>query len=302
MIYTQPARAWKHIASGGQAAIINHDCVAAIKSVPDNSIALVVTSPPYCIGKEYESGRGLTDFQSLHEKLFPEVLRVVRPGGSFCWQIGYQVRRNKVLPLDYIIFDILRSLTPVPILRNRIVWTFGHGHHCSRRFSGRHELILWFTKGDDYVFNVDSVRVPQKYPGKTSSKGPKKGDLSGNPLGKNPEDVWDIPNVKANHVEKSEHPCQFPVSLVTRLVRALTDPGDLVLDPFGGVMTTGVASIREKRRFLGIEVEKKYVSVGAERLQATLRGTVPLRDDKPVAQPNPKSRVATKPDHFWPAL
>ena len=122
-------------------------------------------------------------------------------------------------------------------LRNRIIWRFNHGLHCKKRFSGRYETILWFTKNDEYVFNLDPVRVPSKYPGKRHFKGPKRGQLSGNPLGKNPSDiwdvvqqdwedeVWDIPNVKANHPEKTEHPCQFPVELVQRCVLALTQPG-----------------------------------------------------------------------------
>ena len=78
-------------------------------------------------------------------------------------------------------------------MRNRIVWHFGHGLHASRRFSGRYEVIMWFTKSDDYTFNLDAVRVPQKYPQKKHFKGPRRGELSGNPLGKNPGDVWEIP-------------------------------------------------------------------------------------------------------------
>ena len=107
-------------------------------------------------------------------------------------------------------------------MRNRIVWHFEHGLHCSRRLSGRYETIMWFTKGDDYVFELDPIRVPQKYPGKKYFKGPKAGQYSCNPLGKNPGDVWTIPNVKSNHVEKTGHPCQFPVELIERLVLALT--------------------------------------------------------------------------------
>ena len=106
------------------------------------------------------------------------------------------------------------------------------GLHCKKRLSGRYETILWFTKSDDYTFNLDPIRVPQKYPNKKYFKGKNKGKLSCNPLGKNPSDVWEIPNVKHNHVEKTEHPCQFPVELVDRLVLSLTNEGDVVFDPF----------------------------------------------------------------------
>ena len=145
------------------------------------------------------------------------------------------------------------------LLRNRIVWTFGHGLNSEHRFSGRHETNLWFTKGNDYIFNLDCVRVPQKYPGKTFFKGKRKGEISGNPLGKNPTDVWDIPNVKANHVEKTEHPCQFPEALAQRLILALTNESDIVLDPFLGSGTTALACHLNNRRFVGFELEKNIL-------------------------------------------
>jgi adenine-specific DNA-methyltransferase len=144
--------------------------------------------------------------------------------------------------VDIVLYPVFASLGLH--LRNRIVWHFGHGLHASKRFSGRYEVILWFTKGNEYTFNLDAVRVPQKYPDKKYFKGPKKGELSGNPLGKNPSDIWEIPNVKANHVEKTIHPCQFPVELIERLVLAMTDEGDWALDPFIGVGTTALDNTR----------------------------------------------------------
>src|SRR5207302_3301864 len=151
-------------------------------------------------------------------------------------------------------------------LRNRIIWTFGHGLHCTKRFTGRHETILWFTKSDDYTYNLDPVRIPQKYPGKRKyKKNDHYGELSGNPLGKNPGDVWVIPNVKSNHVEKTEHPCQFPVELVERLVLAFSNEGDWVFDPFMGVGSTVVAAIRQNRRGAGSEIVPKYVRLALDR-------------------------------------
>jgi adenine-specific DNA-methyltransferase len=138
------------------------------------------------------------------------------------------------------------------ILRNRIIRTFGHGVHASRRFSGRHETILWYTKGHNYHFDLDAVRVPQKYPGKRHYKGSKKGEWSGNPLGKNPSDLWEIPNVKFRHIEKTSHPCQFPIALVQRLIRALTKPGELVVDPFVGSGSSAAAAVLEKRAIRGM--------------------------------------------------
>jgi len=100
-------------------------------------------------------------------------------------------------------------------LRNRIIWRFGHGLHASNSFSGRYKIILWFTKSDDYTFNLDAVRVPSKYSGKRYFKGPNKGQPSGNPLGKNPNDIW-----------------------------TTIHEDDWILDPFAGVGSTVVAALK----------------------------------------------------------
>ncbi|MDR2734209.1 MAG: site-specific DNA-methyltransferase, partial [Spirochaetota bacterium] len=160
----------------------------------------------------------------------------------------------------------------------------------SRRFSGRYETILWFTKTDTYTFNLDQVRVPQKYPAKRYFKGPRIGELSCNPLGKNPSDIWDIPNVKNNHVEKTIHPCQFPIELVERLVLALTKEGDLVFDPFMGVGSTVAAAVKNGRRGMGCEIMEEYVAIAEERVNLALTGRLRTRPmNKPIYDPaNPK--------------
>lgn len=171
-------------------------------------------------------------------------------------------------------------------MRNRIIWHFEHGLHCKRRFSGRYETVNWFTKSSRYVFNLDAVRVPQKYPGKKHFKGPKAGQYSCNPSGKNPGDLWVIPNVKNNHVEKTEHPCQFPVELIERLVLACTNEGDWVLDPFLGVGTTIIAAIRHQRRGAGAETVSKYAQLARKRIQQETEGTLRTRPmDRPVYDP-----------------
>ena len=281
----------------------NGDCAELLKNLPDESVDLVVTSPPYCIGKAYEDPHDdIQTFRKQHNDIFEDLYRVVKPGGSICWQVGYHVSDKCVIPLDYIVYEIFTSqsegLDCPLILRNRIIWTFGHGLNNTTRFSGRHETILWFTKGEQTVFDLDAVRVPQKYPGKKSYRGPNKGQLSGNPLGKNPSDIWDIPNVKAMHVEKTIHPCQFPVAIPQRLIRALTLPDALVMDPFMGSGTTGVAALIEGRRFVGAEIKEEYYDISRERLKAAAEGKAKVREDKPVSEPNPNTAVAKLPDEF----
>lgn len=286
-----------------KAGLFHGDCLKLIKKIPDESVSLTISSPPYCMNKEYEAcSDDIHTFIAAHQKLLPEIIRVTKPGGSICWQVGFYVKSNMVVPLDYLIYDILKNFTELQ-LRNRIVWTFGHGFHCSKRFSGRYEIILWYTKGDNYHFDLDAVRVPQKYPGKRYSKGPRKGEFSGNPNGKNPSDIWDIPNVKSRHIEKTDHPCQFPVALVQRLVKALVPENGLVLDPFSGVSSAGVAALQENKRFIGAEIENSYIAIAEERLQETIRGTIKVRPlDREIYIPKQNEKVAIRPDHFWPGM
>ena len=283
--------------------LFNGDCMELLNGLPDESIDLVVTSPPYCMKKAYENSTDdINTFRDVHQKIFPELYRILKPGGSICWQVGYHVNDTQTIPLDYIVYDVFTSKNkkikyPL-ILRNRIIWTFGHGLNSTKRFSGRHETILWFTKGDLYNFNLDDVRVPQKYPGKKAYKGPNKGKVSGNPLGKNPSDIWDIPNVKAQHVEKTSHPCQFPVALPQRLIRALTKKGDVVLDPFMGSGTTGVAAVLENRKFVGSEIMDDYYNISRTRIKSAINGTVKVRPDIPAMEPDSNSSVARVPDEW----
>ena len=251
------------------------------------------------MGKEYDKSGSIDDFIEDHKKLAPLLVRALKDGGSLCWQVGHHVHNGVVIPLDALVYQIF-SKQKALLLRNRIVWNFGHGVHASRRFSGRHETILWFTKGHDYQFNLDAVRVPQKYPGKRHYKGPKKGDWSGNPLGKNPSDVWEIPNVKSRHVEKTNHPCQFPIALVQRLVRALTKPQGLVVDPFMGSGSSAAAAALEGRRFSGCDISRSYVSMARVRVAEAKKGDLRYRSlEQPIFEPRGTDAVATRPPHFW---
>ncbi len=289
---------------GNLVTLYGGDCMGLLKSMPDRVVDLVVTSPPYCMGKSYENPEdNLKTFFNKHTELLPEVYRVLKDGGSVCWQVGYHVKNNTVSPLDFMVHEVIKkhpdkALAKGLILRNRLIWTFGHGYNATHRFSGRHEVIMWYTKGQNFKFDLDSVRVPQKYPGKRHYKGYKKGEYSGNPLGKNPSDVWDIPNVKSHHIEKTEHPCQFPVAIPQRLIKALTDKNDLVLDPFLGSGTTAAAAMLENRRFVGAEAEKRYRDIAHARIEASLGGTIRFRVDSPVVKPDHGSAVAIKPSHF----
>lgn len=275
--------------------------------LPSGAAQLIITSPPYNIGKEYESPDSLEGYLDGQLGLAAELVRVLSDRGSLCWQVGNYVDDGEIVPLDVPYYNIFKRLGLK--LRNRIVWTFEHGLHASRRFSGRYETILWFTKSDDYVFNLDDVRVPAKYPGKTHYKpGPKYGMPSGNPLGKNPSDIWrvvaqdwereiwDIPNVKANHREKVEHPCQYPIELVQRCILALTNRGDIVLDPYAGAGTSLLAAALLERRGIVAEINPTYCELIERRFEQFVSGALPVRKiGTQVHRPTGKEKVAQRP-------
>lgn len=260
------------------------DCMDLLRSIPDKAASLVVTSPPYNIGKEYEKRRAVQAYIDWQEKTIKECYRILADDGSICWQVGNYVENGSILPIDILLHSVFERLGMK--LRNRIIWHFEHGLHCSRRLSGRYEVIMWYTKTENYAFNLDPIRVPQKYPGKKYFKGPNAGKHSCNPLGKNPGDVWIFPNVKSNHIEKTGHPCQFPIELVERLILSLTKPRDLVVDPFMGVGSTQAAAILNDRRTAGAETVSKYYRIAEERMKQAALGTLKVRTrNTPVFDP-----------------
>lgn len=270
------------------AVMKNQDNLKFMRGLEDQSMKLIVTSPPYNIGKSYEKRSPLDQYIQDQAQVVSECVRLLHPNGSICWQVGNHVDKGEIFPLDLVLYHLFKDHGLK--LRNRIVWHFEHGLHCSKRLSGRYETIMWFTKGDDYTFNLDPIRTPSKYPQKKYYKGPKAGQLSGNPLGKNPSDVWVFPNVKNNHVEKTIHPCQFPVELVERLVLSMTDEGDRVFDPYLGVGSSVVAALKNGREGYGCDVVKEYVDIAWERVHQLRSGTLQTRPmDKPVYDPKKKN-------------
>jgi adenine-specific DNA-methyltransferase len=279
-----------------------NDVEKFLDSLPETPLFdLVITSPPYNIGKPYEEPLKLEEYRTWQSRVISKITKRLKNTGSICWQVGTFISSNGragekgyLYPLDFLFHPLFEAegLT----LRNRIIWHFGHGLHCKFRFSGRYEVVLWYSKSDEYVFNLDEVRIPSKYPGKTHYKGSKKGKYSSNPKGKNPEDVWNnIPNVKSNHKEKTVHPCQFPVGLAERLILALSNPGDLVFDPFAGVGSAGVAAAIHDRRFWGCELDKKYIEVAKERIQNALDGKAKYRPHNQPLYDHNQSKLSKKP-------
>ncbi len=284
------------------------DAFKAIKKEKDNSIDLLITSPPYNIGKEYETKKSFDNYLKPYEEFAKDVFKKIKKTGSVCWQVGNYVHKGEIIPLDIPFYSIFSNAGFK--LRNRIIWHFEHGLHASNRFSGRYETILWFTKSDKYTFNLDQpgVRIPSKYPGKRHYSGKKKGKPSGNPLGKNPSDfmritkqdwdkqIWDFPNVKANHPEKTDHPCQFPIELVQRCVLALTNKKNSVFDPFMGVGSTLIGASMHNRTAIGYEMDQNFISITKKRIKELNKGIIKIRKlGKPIHVPKKTDKVAQLP-------
>ncbi|MDP3148708.1 MAG: DNA methyltransferase [Ignavibacteria bacterium] len=295
-----------YLESSVKTIVDNGETGEVLENYEDEKFDLIITSPPYNIGKSYEAKQSIEKYLETQEIIIDKLLRVLSSRGSICWQVGNYVDKGEVFPLDIYFYQIFKKYGLK--LRNRIIWHFGHGLHASKRFSGRYETILWFTKTDDYIFNLDPIRVPSKYPGKLHFKGPKRGMPSGNPNGKNPSDIWEIvvedweeglwniPNVKSNHPEKTIHPCQFPIELVERCVLALTNENSWVLDPYAGVGSTLIASIKNNRNSVGIEKEEDYCKISQKRIQDYKDGELKFRPiNKPIHQPSQKDKVAQMP-------
>lgn len=305
----QPTLLDLEITTYPEPTFLQGDTFQLINTLENASLDLTITSPPYNLGKIYEQKTILSDYLFPYYEFAKQLFKKTKPTGHVCWEVGNYVDNGEVYPLDIFFYDIFKSAGFK--LRNRIIWHFDHGLHATKRFSGRYENILWFSKSDEYVFNLDQVRVPAKYPGKTAYKGENKGKPTGNPLGKNPSDywkvveqdwdkeIWEIPNVKSNHPEKTIHPCQFPVELVQRCVLALTNIDGVVYDPFAGVGSTAIASMMHQRKFLGMEKNDDYINISKERVELFKQGQLKIRPlGKPVYVPTGKEKVSQIPKEW----
>jgi len=303
---------FESISKDAEYKIVNGDSLQVLKKLNDKQFDLIITSPPYNVGKEYETKKSIEEYLKTQESIIELLIKKLSNRGSVCWQVGNYVNKGEVFPLDIYYYQIFKKFNLR--LRNRIIWHFGHGLHASNRFSGRYETILWFTKTDNYIFNLDDVRVPSKYPGKRHYKGPNKGKLSGNPKGKNPSDIWEIlqndwenefwniPNVKSNHPEKTIHQCQFPIELVERCVLALTEEKESwVLDPYAGVGSSVVAAVKNNRNAIGIEKESKYCEIAERRISELKEGSLKVRPiNKKIHIPSINDKVAKIPSEWLP--
>ena len=225
------------------------DCIEVMPTFAAASFDCVITSPPYDAEKAYEGRRDLAAYTAFAEAWTAQIPRLLKPRGSFWLNLGYtKLGSNETLPLTYLYYPILSRLGLK--LVQELVWHFEGGMAYKNRFSHRTERWMWFALDPDAVkFNLDSVRDITLN---------RTNDARNNPLGKNPTDYWYFDRVTNNSAAKGNHPCPFPQPMIERIVRACTDEGDAVLDPFGGSGTVERAAGRLGRHATSIELRSEY--------------------------------------------
>ena len=242
------------------------DTLKILKELKNNKLFdATITSPPYNIGKEYEKNLTTDSYLKWSEDWINLIYKISKDNASFWLNLGYYSVENigKAVPIIYTLWN------KIPFyLQQEIIWNYGAGVAAKKFFSPRNEKFLWYFKDkDNYKFFLDRLRDPNvKYPNQK-----KNGKIKVNSLGKNPSDVWYIPKVtsgsKRSSKERTAHPAQFPIALINRIVLCSTNENDLILDPFLGSGTTAVSALLYNRKFLGIEIDEKYIKIAANRIE-----------------------------------
>ena len=247
--------------------LYNGDCCEFLGKIQKSSINfdLTVTSPPYNIGKEYEEIQSLEKYINWCGEWINYIFNSTKPNGSFWLNVGYLEVPGKGLcvPIPYLLWD----KSPFYLLQE-VVWQYGAGVSTKKRLSPRNEKWLFYVKDpNNYPFNLDDIRDPNvKYPNQK-----KNGKFRCNSLGKNPSDVWEFPKVttgeKRSSKERTSHPAQFPLAVVERIILASSNQSDVILDPFAGSCSTGIAAVGSGRIFVGFETRKDYCEMSVTRFK-----------------------------------
>lgn len=244
------------------------DCLELFKDIPDSSVDLIIADPPYNLGKDYgnqSDNQGFENYMSFSRKWLSEASRTLKSTGTIYVFVGFR----------YIsfIYQILEKELGMQF-RNWICWHYTQGIGKTKGFSPRHDDILMFTKSDDFIFNLDNIRVPQKYYRRIN-----------NMRGANPGDVWEVSHVHYCQDNRQPHPTQKPEALMERMVLASSNENDFVLDPFSGSGTTLRVCQQLNRNCTGFEMNPQYVESTKERLALKFTGFDSI-DERMLRVPN----------------
>lgn len=231
------------------------DAISLLKELPDSSINLIVADPPYNLGKDYGNNhdlKGFDDYLEFTRQWTSEAKRVLKDDGSMYVFMGVRF-------ISYL-YDILDREQEL-FFNSWVVWHYTQGLGKTKGFSPRHDDILVFNKTKNFKFNLDDVRVPQKYY-----------RARNNMRGANPGDVWKFSHVHYSNPNRQNHPTQKPEGLIERMILASSDRGDTVLDPFSGSGTTLRVCQQLGRKGVGFELNPEYVEMTKARLAEPFNG------------------------------
>ncbi|MHB8972123.1 MAG: DNA-methyltransferase [Pirellulaceae bacterium] len=260
-------------------SVHNQDCIAAMRRMESESIDLVFADPPFNIGFKYdvyEDRRDDDDFIAWCRDWLSEVVRVLKPDGTFWLAIGDEYAAE---------LKVLMQRDLQLVCRSWVVWYYTFGVNCKYKFSRSHAHLFHMVKDPrKFTFNVEAVRVP-------SARQLVYGDARANPQGRLPddtwilrpqdlpdgfqplEDTWYFPRVAGTFKERAGfHGCQMPEQLLGRIIRACSNDGEIVLDPFAGSGTTLVTAKKLGRRYLGFELSAEYTRLIQQRLRGIVSG------------------------------
>lgn len=235
--------------------IILGDATDKLSELPSSHFDVVIADPPYNLGKDYGNNgdrKGFDEYLDFSRKWIRECCRVLKPSGTIYVFMGFRF-------ISYI-YDILDRDYGL-VFNSWLVWHYTQGMGKTRGFSPRHDDILMFTKTDDFIFNLDDVRVPQKFYRDRN-----------NMRGANPGDVWEFSHVHYCNPNRQNHPTQKPEGLIERMVLVSSNIEGSVLDPFSGSGTTLRVCQQVNRNCIGIEINPEYVEMARQRLEAEFRG------------------------------
>jgi site-specific DNA-methyltransferase (adenine-specific) len=235
--------------------IILGDCVSVLKDIPNGTVDLIFTDPPYNIGIKYDLYKDTMeycDYVDWSWHWISECVRVLKKNGSLYIAI------NDENAAEFV--GMLKGLNMN--MRNWIIWHYTFGQAQKRKFSRAHTHLLYFTKDpSDFTFNSEAIRV--------KSVRQEIGDKRANPKGKIPDDVWTISRVAGTFNERvKDFPCQMPIKLLERVIKTSSNPGDIVLDPFSGTGTTPYVTKLLKRKYIAIEVSPQYHKISEARINS----------------------------------
>ena len=252
--------------SDDKVLLYNMDCVEFMNKIELPIVNLTVTSPPYNIGKEYEKIQKPHRYLHWCKTWLNQIFDITNNDGTFWLNLGYFELKNigKAVPIAYLLWDKTNFY-----FMQEIIWYYKAGVSTKKYFSPRNEKYLWYVKNPDkYTFNLDSIRDPNiKYPNQK-----KNGKLRCNPLGKNPTNVWEIPKITSgknrSSKERVNHPAQFPLAILDRIIKSCSNVGDLIFDPFIGSGSMAIAGIVNNRRVVGCELNTDYLDIAINRIKS----------------------------------